>query len=258
MLTKAKNLFGFHLLATDGEIGGVHDFYFDDQTWTIRYLVAETGRWLAERQVLISPFSIRRVDYEEKRVQVGLTKKQIEDSPPIETHLPVSRHYELQYAKYYGWPLYWTGPALWGTNPYPVYTGSFDYNTTRTEEPSPEPHLRNVRSVIGNYIHARDKDLGHVHDFLVDDESWAIRYLEVDTRNWWPGKKVLVAPQWIQRVSWHEARVWVDLESDAIKNAPEYDEKRAVEREYEQRLYQYYDRQVYWHNDYVAEPFSKG
>ena len=259
MLTNAKKLKGFHLLAKDGEIGHVEDFFFDDQSWTVRYLVADTGNWLSGRLVLISPFAIAGVNCGEKLVSVNLTKKQIEDSPSIESDMPVSRHYELTYSKYYGWPLYWTGPELWGANPFPAYTGAFDY--TRAEEEPREhhidPHLRSLVNVIGYYIHARDRDIGHVHDFIVDNESWAIRYLIVDTRNWWPGKKVLLAPQWIEDISWHESHISVDLLADAIRNAPEFDESGGITRDYEKRLYEHYNRETYWKNDYIAEPAAR-
>jgi len=94
MLIKAKTLEGFKLDSLDGEIGKVKEFYFDDRHWTIRYLVAETGTWLADRQVLISPYALSSVDKEAKNIAVDLTKKQIEDSPPLDSHKPVSHQYD--------------------------------------------------------------------------------------------------------------------------------------------------------------------
>jgi len=84
---------------------------------------------------------------------------------------------------------------------------------------------------------------------VIDDEAWAIRYMEVATRNWWPGKKVLVSPAWIERVSWADSRVFVGLSRDAIQNGPEYIEAEPITREYENRLYFHYGRPPYWLHD---------
>jgi hypothetical protein len=109
-----------------------------------------------------------------------------------------------------------------------------------------DSRLRSARDVMGYYIEATDGDIGHVDDFLIDDSEWAIRYMIVDTRNWWPGKKVLISPEWISQVSWPDSRVYVDLTREGVKTAPEYDPSRPVEREYETRLYRHHDRPSYW------------
>src|SRR5678815_3470573 len=123
MLKGAEKLTGYRLGAIDGEFGKVKDFYFDDETWTIRYLVADTGGWLPGVQVLVSPFAVKSVDDAEKHINVSLTKAQIENSPSIDTDKPVSRQFELKYYQYFGWPMYWYGPALWGPGPFPVFEG---------------------------------------------------------------------------------------------------------------------------------------
>jgi uncharacterized protein YrrD len=120
MLRSIKQLYGDKLGASDGEIGHVKDFYFDDQDWVIRYLVADTGTWLPGRKVLISPHSLGRLEQIQKVLRVKLTRKQIEDSPAIETHKPVSRQYEEDYYKHYGWPYYWQGDGLWGMSGFPI------------------------------------------------------------------------------------------------------------------------------------------
>jgi hypothetical protein len=251
MLRKANDLTGYKLGAQDGEIGRVKQFYFDDESWTVRYLVADTGLWLSLRKVLISPFAVTGVNDAGKIVDVNLTREQIEASPPIEADKPVSRQYEEQYFRYYGWPLYWHGPWLWGPAPHP---GGFMTAPLPVEPPPPgekdrkpgDPHLRSMDEVTGYHIHARDGEVGHVEDFLFDDEDWAIRYLVVDTRNWWPGKRVLLAPQWITGVSWHESELRVDLNRDTIKDAPEFDESSPITRDFEIRLFHYYRREGYW------------
>jgi len=232
MFHKAKDLTGYKLGAKDGEIGRVKDFYFEDTNWTIRYLVADTGTWLSGRLVLISPFALDGIDEKRRHFNVKLTKDQIERSPSIDTHKPVSRQYEADYARYYGWPMYWYGPALWGPTPYPIYQA-----------------LPGASEVEGYYLHATDGDLGHVDDFLISDEDWAIRYMIADTRNWWPGKKVLVPTQWIREVNWEQSKVYVEVTREALKAAPEYSDELRLSRNFEQKLFEAYRRAPYWTND---------
>src|SRR5664280_2034718 len=254
MLTKTTNVKGLTIQATDAELGTVDQFYFDDETWAIRYLTVETGGWLGGRQVLISPFSLLHADWQAKRLDVALTKKQVENSPEIDTHLPVSRQHEAAYLGYYGYPYYWGGPYLWGPAFYPAglvipANASEEAMADRVRRESADSHLRSNDAVIGYDIEAADGEIGHVNGFVVDDEAWAIRYIEVATRNWWPGKKVLVSPAWIERVSWTESKVCVGLSREAIKNGPEYAESMPITREYENRLYFHYGRPPYWLNE---------
>lgn len=272
MLYKATTLKGYALRSLDGEIGRVKEFYFDDRHWTIRYLVADTGDWLPGRQVLLSPRALISVNKEEQHIGIGLTKKQIEDSPSLDSDKPVSRQYEATYSGYYGWPMYWGGPYMWGTSLFPTImpdTGEmrqsargvsqYGMEESTTALPSTETlpavdrdahtgnaHLRSTHNVSGYHIQATDGEIGHVDDFIIDDETWAIRYLRVDTVNWWPGKKVLIAARWIDRVSWDESKVFVKLTRAAIKQAPDYTDESLLTREYESKLHGYYTRQGYW------------
>ena len=246
MLSKAKTLQGYSLQNIDDEtIGKVKEFYFDDRYWTVRYLVADTGNWLMGRQILISPYALVAVNSDHQNIVTSLTKKQIEDSPSQDSDKPVSRQFEQSYYGYYGWPKYWTGPHAWGTSPYLVRNHKQWKNSTEGEK-AWDPHLRSTYGVSGHHIQALDGELGHVEDFIIDDETWTIRYLIVDTHNWWPGKKVLVSPQWIERVSWDESKVFVNLPREAIKQAPEYDGSRPITRDYETRLHLHYQREGYW------------
>jgi uncharacterized protein YrrD len=189
MLNKAKTLKGYTLDSRDGEIGKVKEFYFDDRHWTIRYLVADTGNWLLGRQVLISPYALVAVSREEQHITVDLTKKQIEDSPSLNSDKPVSRQFEEDYYMYYGWPLYWGGTYNWGPYPYIVRDREKWKGYVQRGKPW-DPHLRSTHDVTGHYIQATDGQIGHVDDFIIDDDrTWAIRYLIIDTRNWWPGKR---------------------------------------------------------------------
>lgn len=248
MFHKAKELTGYKLGAKDGEIGRVKDFYFEDTNWTIRYLVADTGTWLTGRLVLISPFALATIDAESRLFNVKLTREQIERSPSIETQKPVSRQYEAEYARHYGWPMYWYGPALWGPTPYPIYEPAPQEarNQPALAQQRGDPHLRSFSEVENNTLHAIDGDLGHVDDFLISDEDWAIRYLLVKTGTWWSGKKVLIPTQWIREINWEQSRVYVEVTRQAIKAAPEYSEELRLARDFEARLFKHYQRQPYW------------
>ena len=254
MLRNVSTLKGSAVNATDGEIGHVEDTYFDDDTWTIRYLVVDTGTWLTSRKVLISPYSVTPPLGSNRIVDVSLTREQVRMSPDIDTHKPVSRQHEREYLGYYGYPTYWNGGDLWAMGDYPAMpplTTPPDY-TERHEhletEVNPEDvHLRSTDNVAGYHIQASDDSIGHVEDFIFDDESWSIRYLVVDTRNWWPGgRKVLVATRWIDRIDWADRKVYTGLSRDAVKASPEYEESSTIDRAYEARLHDAYGREGYW------------
>jgi hypothetical protein len=188
-----------------------------------------------------------------ERLNVGLTKAQIEQAPSWDTAKPVSRQHEIAHARYYDYPYYWTGPARWGIGWDPL-TGvppvpspdPVEEEILARERESTDVHLHSARDVAGYYVQAADDDVGHVEDFLVDDTSWAIRYIVVDTRNWLPGRRVVISPRWIKTVSWDESRVMVDLLRSQVETAPEYDPDAALERALESRLHEHYRRPPYW------------
>jgi uncharacterized protein YrrD len=245
MLNNATTLKGYKLNGLDGDIGKVTEFYFDDRHWTIRYLVADTGSWLTGRKVLISPYALIAVNKEQKHISIDLTKKQIEDSPSLDSDRPVSRQFEESYYGYYGWPMYWSGPYMWGPSENIVHDRE-KWKQFKPGEKAWNPHLRSTDEVCGYGIQATDGEIGHVQDFIIDDQTWAIRYLVVDTRNWWPGKKVLISPPWIERVSWSESKVFVTLARETIRQSPEYKEGTLPTREYEIGLHGHYNRKGYW------------
>jgi hypothetical protein len=251
MLRLAKELKGFTLEGRDGEIGNTKEFYFDDRNWTIRYLIANTGNWMTGKSVLISPYALGRILKDEKLIRVALTKAQIENSPAIETDRPVSRQYELAYYPYYGFPAYWGGSSLWGNAAYPQMVGlplgmPSGHESTIHEGGNDDPHLRSTRDVSGHTIEALDGEVGHVVDLVVDDETWIIRYLIVGTRNWWPGKNVLIATRSIDHISWEESKVYLRLKRETIQNSPEYSEGLLISRDYEAKLHRHYDLEEYW------------
>jgi hypothetical protein len=245
MLIKATALMGYKFDSLDGEIGKVKEFYFDDRHWAVRYLVADTGQWMSYRQVLISPYALGDVNREKQNIAIDLTKKQIENSPPLDSDKPVSKQFEDAYHEHYGWPVYWNGPSMWGFFPDPAGNRANGPAPYRVEKPW-DPHLRSTHSVTGHRIQATDGEIGHAKDFIIDDETWAIRYLIIDTGNWWPGKKVLVSPRWIERVSWTEESVFVNLSRESIKRSPEYTDESPPTRDYETILHRHYDFEAYW------------
>jgi sporulation protein YlmC with PRC-barrel domain len=247
-----KSLMGFTIGATDGEIGKVKDFYFDDVTWTIRYLVVETGSWLSNRKVLISPEALLQCDWTNETFPVNLTKEQIKKSPDIDTDQPVSRQQEMELYSHYSWTNYW-GSSIWaggmGTtgmmmpmSSVPMEEAVKNSQTSSGDKAHGDPHLRSVKNVEGYAIHALDDTIGDVEDFLVDDTNWTIQYIVVDTGNWLPGKKVTISPDWIKEINWAASEVTVNASVEQVKNSPEYDASKQVSTAYEASLKNYYGR----------------
>ena len=250
MLRSLKNLERYEVRATDGTIGTVVDFLLEEGSWTIRYLVVDTGGFIDRRRVLISPISFRDADWSTHRFHVALTMDRVKRSPDIDADKPVSRQHERDYYGYYGYPYYWGYSGLWGAGAVP---GTLAFGgdpikglAARDDEPGGDPRLRSANELRGYHVRGNDDAVGHVDDFIVDDETWELRYLVIDTKNWWIGKKVLVAPRWANRISWVDREVHVDMSREAIKRSPEWDPAAPINREYEARLYDYYGRPVYW------------
>ncbi len=265
MLLTLKDLLQSSVKARDGNIGSVKDLYFDDQHWTVRYLVVEAGSLLKSHKVLLSPEAINRAEWPElsgpRDIAVDLNHEQVRSCPPVEADQPVSRQQEEIVRRYFGWPAYWGTSASYG-GVYPLAgmplnvppaaamvpsaappTEAVDEGR-QPAEPQGDPHLRSGREVTGYAIAASDGELGHVEDFLVDDRSWRIGLLVVDTRNWWPGKKVLVSPAWIRSISWTDKSVGIDLDRATIRGAPEFDPGTTPSADFLARLQQYYGRPV--------------
>ena len=222
-----KKLLGRKLGASDGEIGHVKDFYFEDQRWALRYVIADTGTWLAGRLVLLLPQSFGHIDQSGGCLPIELTRRQIEDSPAIDLHKPISRRYEEAYHTYYGLSPYWNEGGLWGgvtslqtdTSPYPESLEQANIDSQPADRN--DLHLRSTQSIIDYDLQSRDGMIGSVTDFLVDDHDWTIRDVVVETGNWFSGKEVRISPQDIVSVSFAEAKVFVRLSKEAILAAAE-------------------------------------
>lgn len=223
MLIKAKDLTGFRLHAVDGEIGKVEDLFFDDETYAIHYLVADTDSWRVVKHVLIAQCSLGAIDFSKREIATNLTKLQIEMSPSKENDKPVSRQYMEKLAGHYGWT----------------------ESMTRVRA-GIDPHLRSVRDLVGNKVYATDGVVGYVDDFIVDDDGWAIRYIVVDSTFWLSGSKVLVIPEFFGHFNEFDKKIFVSKTREAIRKAPEFKEHNRLNREYEVKLHQHYDCKGYW------------
>jgi hypothetical protein len=230
MLQSIKQLYRDKLGASDGEIGHVNDSYFDDQNWAVRYLVADTGAWLPGRQVLLSPHAFGTSLHESgKLLLVNLTRKQIENSPSIDLHKPVSRQYEEEYYRYYGWPHYWQGDGLWGMSGFPIlelppnHVPGKSAAASGVQPKNPDAHLRSTRAVNGYHLRACDGIAGHVCDFMMGTQSWAICQLIVKIGHRFSGKEVSISVGKVDRISYEESTVYVNLTTEAVEQSSTYD-----------------------------------
>ncbi len=224
MLHNIKALYGHKLSASDGEIGHIKDFYFDDRHWAVRYLVVDTGSWLSSRLVLISPHAFGHWNRMKETLSIKLTRRQIENSPSIQSHQPVSRQYEVDYYQYYGWPTYWNGGAAWGVGGFPVVTSPLKNQIEAQRHPhDPDDlHLRSTKAVTGYGIHATDGEIGTVNGFMVDHKSWVIAQLTVEAGHWYAGKEVLIPPRVIDQISYEDSQVFVRLTTQEIRQIAEH------------------------------------
>ena len=212
------------VVATDGEIGEIEEVFFDDRSWIVRYLVVRmSSEDQYDRFVLIPSKLVKRFDETGQRAFVALTRAQVQNSPDVDTHQPVSRQHEKALAEYYRYPQYWTDPfplgELFGLGEWAERGVERRKGLRLVEE-----RLRSSTEVIGYDTRALDGLVGHIDDLLIDEENWTIRYLMINTRNWLPGDHVLVATAWVDQFSWEEGRVFVKLTKEAIKHCPLFDE----------------------------------
>jgi len=256
VLRQTYEIIDHEVLATDGSIGKVADLLFDDRTWVLRWAVVDMGDWVAGRQVLLPPSAFGASKPGTRQFPVKLTRDQVRNSPDLIADEPVSRQKEIEIYSHYGWMPYFyptAAPVAGAPGHHRGGGGGIaagDGARPPPEEfgtnPSGDPHLRSIKEVTGYYIHAGDGDIGHIETFLIDDADWTVRYFVADTKNWWPGKMVLVSTQWITAISWSEEHIAVDLTREQVKQCPEYDPNSPVGRSYEERLHTHYDRPTYW------------
>lgn len=252
MLRSVKEIIGYTMHAKDVEMGKVEDFYFDDQKWCVRYLVAKTGNWLNGRKVLIAPAAFEdKPDWGGKKFPLNLTKEQIKNSPDIDTDKPVSRQQEIDLSVYYNWPFYWRDNPLQAGSP--VVTPEVVEVVAKEREKrasQQDPHLRSVREILNYEVETEaetaDKRVGPVTDMVMDDCNWVLRYFAVDIGGWLPERAIILSPAWIKKVSWSDRKIYIELTKKTIKNSPPYDPSQPVNRAYEEILCDYYGRPKYW------------
>lgn len=228
-LENTAELYHNKLAALDGDIGHIRDFYFDDDSWVIRYAIADTGSWLAGRLVLLSPHSFGKLDQYEKTLHINLRKMQIESSPSIETHKPVSRQYEADYYTYYGWPPYWSGSGLWGDGSYPglLPISPADRESRRLYHHRDDKHLRSAREVTGYRVETAEGEIGRVTGFLVDDRSWAVPELVVEAGHWYAGKEIRIPTDKVSTISYSDSKVVVSLSKADVERTAEHELAKA-------------------------------
>lgn len=238
MRRSVKSLVGFTMGATDGEVGKVKEFYFDDDSWTIRYLIVNTGNWLLDRIVLISPAALLTPNWDNKVFPINLTKEQIRHSPDIDTQKPVSRQEEIKLLKYYSWISYWSGGNNGGgvgafeMNPMEVVPVDQSDVLATVDVTHNDKHLRSTHQVTGYHIKATDGEIGEVEDFLLDENTWKIESILIDTGQWFSRKKIVISPTHILEIDWETSTVVIDTTVEDVRNSPEYDSQQEMMVEY--------------------------
>ena len=242
MLQVGSALKGYKIEAEDGAMGAVNDFLFDDRTWKVRWLAVDTGNWLTGRLVLVHPSAIGRANYIERILPVTLTKAQVEASPDVLQDRPVSRQNEFNLIDYYGWDAAW-GSSFFGPNataPDVAEQAVAEAGLLSHLEGN-DPHLRSLFAVTGYDIEASDGAIGHLENVLLEDDDWGIRYLIIDTKNWWPGQHVLVSPYAVKEISWSKKQILLNVSREKVKASPPWAPLDLIDQAYEKRLHRYYD-----------------
>jgi uncharacterized protein YrrD len=221
MLTDINKFYGKKLAAKDGPIGHVRDFYFDDRSWALLYVVADTGSWLHGRKILLSPHAFANFDENERSLAVRLHMKQIEDSPSIDEHRPVSRQFEEEYYSYYAWPTYWQGPQAWGMGSSPIVVPPPGIATEHVHHTGEEAHLRSTKALNGYKVEATDGAIGHIVGFMMDTKGWAIRDLVIATDPWYMAREAIISLNTVERISYEESKIFVKLTKEQVKKLGE-------------------------------------
>ena len=256
MLWDASAINGYAIEASDGRLGTVSDLLFEDAGWVVRWLVVDTGNWLPGRKVLLPLSALGRPDRALRHFPVKLTMEHVKDSPDVDTDQPVSRQIEAHVYDYFGWDPHWGGSFLPVSDAMatPFVAPLYEPGSTRPDlaragaQPNEsDPHLRSIATIIGCHIHVSDGEIGHVEDFLVDDAGWNIRYIKVDTRNWWPGEHVLISPYAVREIDWADRHVELNITRAQVKASPPWDSVAMVDHAYEEQLHGHYDWPGYWY-----------
>lgn len=241
-------MIGYKILVSDGEIGNVHDFFFNDEEWFVRYMVVNTGFWILGRKVLVSRHAFEQPVWSLKVFPVSLTKEKVKNSPDVDLDKPVSRQYEERLHEHYQWPVYWNmSAAMPGWPVFYIPPELFVKEKPPEGGKEEESHLRSTRELLGYRVSASDGEVGEVKDFMVEDDDWLLRYMLVKTGNWTDSnKEVLVALEWLEHINIVSRQVTISLDREAVRSSPAFDPTQPVNRQYEEVLYDYYGRPKYW------------
>jgi hypothetical protein len=233
MAYTARQLCGLDVRARDGDGGTVHDLYFDDEDWSVCFVVVSVGRWPFDRRVLVSPPGLRVPDEEDEVLPVALSRAQLSECPEAHAHRTVAALRREERSAYQEWLPVWPWRVPFGARPMPPLAllhmgdeggeGEGGGTSPGMSRDRGDAHLRSMSEVIGYHIQAKDGEVGHVEDFLLCDKDWVIKYVLVDTRNWWGGRKVVVEPQWIEEFKCGESKVYLKLARGGVEGIPQYD-----------------------------------
>lgn len=250
MLWNATSLRSLKVAATDGDIGKVSDVLFDDVSWTLRWLVVETGSWFSSRKVLLPLSAFGKPDESKHEFMIKLTRQQVRDSPDVDSDLPVSRHHEAHVYNYYGWNPYWTSGfspmsnAIATPLAMPISRNDVDPRwqdaSADAIQDDGDPHLRSVHDLVGYHIAATDGEIGHLEDFLMDDDSWLLLFMLIDTKNWLPGERVLLPVRLIKDIDWFSHLINVEVSRDKVKSSPPYDPRMTANGPFNDQSHQYF------------------
>lgn len=248
MMKSLKEISGFAIHATDGDIGSVEDFYFEDGTWKIRYVVVDTGHWLPGREVLLSLVALEPPDWERKKLPVTLTRQKVRESPDVTTELPILRQEEIELHRHYLWEPYWIpgfgglfegfpGPIPMPQPPVPAQAAE----PGAAEDKNPkDPHLRSADEMLGYDVETSDGAVGHLNDFIFDAADWTIHWLVIDTGVWVAGKKVLIPTSGVKQITLSDQTVYLELTREAILSGPPYDPAQLADTQLEEKLHEHY------------------
>ena len=257
MLFAVSGLMGCAVQASDGEVGAVKDFLFDDETWKIRWMVVDAGHWLPGRRVFIHPSAIAPLTLPPKptlpmmsmgetlTLTVNLTRSQIEAGPHAHVDEPVTRDMEALLYDHYGWDPFW-GASYFGPTLLPNAEAQLVREAARRAAEAETPpldgadHLHSVSEFKGYTVHALDGDIGHVENLFADDANWDIRYLVIATRNWWPGKIVQLSPYAVKDVDWFGEQVNMNVTRDQVRSAPAWDPLAMMDKASEDELHRHF------------------
>lgn len=255
MIIPSSRLEKFSMKATDDELGSIDDFYFDSDSFKVRYFVGDTRTWFFGGKVLLSPESFTSLDVEEQQIELNLTKEQIKNSPKPDEDAPVSRQFEQRLNNYYGWPVYWAGamgnPTSAQQAAVPLVPPVNNLEDESTSDPvqdriEQEVSLRSMNEIKGYTVHVKDGEIGKVSDFLLDHQTWDIRYLEINVGGFLQKEHIILLPSAVEEINALDKTITIDVEKNKIDNAPHYEDYSNLTREDEESLYAHYENMPYW------------